>query len=120
MSTCSEINESLGKKLKKARQERRLTREELSEKIDVSSRFLASVESGQVGISLHTLKKICIEFGISADELLGITSISNNDRLFEDAITRIKQLPPELLPPLLEIITSYTKAISYAKDKTGI
>ena len=120
MSTCSEINESLGKKVKKSRMEKHLTREELSEKIDVSSRFLASVESGQVGISLHTLKKICIEFGISADELLGITSISSDDRIYEDAITRIKQLPPELLPPLLEIITSYTKAVNYAKGKAQI
>lgn len=120
MSTCSEINVYLGNKLKRVRLERHITRETLAEKIDVSSRFLASVESGQVGISLITLKKICIEFGISADELLGITNISNDNKIFEDIINRVKQLPPEQLSPLLEIIVTYTKAINqaYANNKT--
>ena len=114
MSTCSEINIFLGNKLKKARLERHLTRENLSEKIDVSTRFLASVESGQVGISLITLKKICIEFGLSSDELLGITSISNDEKTFNDIINRVKQLPAEQLAPLLDIIVSYTNAINQA------
>lgn len=110
MSTSMEINLLLGEKLKEIRLEKKMTREALSEKLDVSSRFLASVESGQVGISLATLKKICLEFGASADVLLGVTAFDENEKIYEDIFNRIKQLDKIYLENLLEIIVSFSNA----------
>lgn len=115
MSTSTEINIPLGKKLKAIRLERKLTREALAEKIDVSSRFLASVESGQVGISLETLKKLCLEFGVSSDFLLGITEVSQNEKVFNDILNRINQLDEIYLENLLEIIVSFSNAVRKCK-----
>ena len=115
MSTSSEINILLGKTLKRIRLDRKLTREALSEKLDVSSRFLASVESGQAGISLATLKKICLEFGADANVLLGIYSSSEEDKIYEDIFNRIKQIDRVYLDNLYQIIVSFSDAI---KNKT--
>ncbi len=56
-----------------------MTREKLAEKIDVSPRFLADVESGKVGVSLLTLKNLCIALSTSADYLLGLKSDENEN-----------------------------------------
>lgn len=47
------------------------TREKSAELIGVSPRFLADVESGKVGISLATLKRMCCVFECTADFLIG-------------------------------------------------
>lgn len=67
-----EINIVLGERIKKARWENSLTREKLAEKIDVSPRFLADVESGKIGVSIQTLKSLSIALNKSCDYLLGL------------------------------------------------
>lgn len=55
-----EINVVLGDRVKKARLGQRLTREQLAERANVSARFLADVESGVTGVSLSTLRELCL------------------------------------------------------------
>ena len=68
-----DINQFLGARINLLRKNLKMTREKLAETIDVTPRFLADVEIGKVGVSLQTLKNLCIALSTSADYLLGLT-----------------------------------------------
>ena len=101
----------MGNRLKEIRKERKLTREFLAEKIDVSSRFLADVEIGKVGISLQTLKKICKCLGVSADYLLGIVQEKDEGQEYEKIENLIKQMDIKYLSHLEDVITAFISAV---------
>lgn len=104
MSTNPEINKVFGGRVKEMRCKNGLTREQLAEKIEVSSRLLANVESGKVNISLPALKSICKVLGATSDYLLGIVDYSEAERSYIDIENRIKQANTRYLPHLKGII----------------
>lgn len=110
MATNSDINIALGEKVKNIRLENNVTREILTENIDVSSRFLADVESGKVGVSLSTLKNICKYLGVSSDYLLNLTE--SNEKYSEKTglVNRINQLDEKYIPELNKIVIAFTEA----------
>ena len=110
MSSDPNINTLLGLKVKELRAKNKITREALAERIGVSSRFLADVEGGKVGVSLSTLVSICLELGVSSDYLLGLTGCDNITE-YDAIIDRIKQTPSEYLDYLNIIVTAYTEAV---------
>lgn len=65
-----DINVEIGKRLKTKRKEAGLTREKLSEYIDISPQFLAEIESGKKGMSFSTLRRLCQVLGVSCDYLI--------------------------------------------------
>lgn len=48
----------MGKVLKKARKDRRLTQEEVAEKVNITPNYYARIERGEVSPSLETLKDL--------------------------------------------------------------
>ena len=60
----------IGKRLKKARQEKGLTQEVMAEKLDVSVAFLSRIERGNSHINLKRLSQICEILDISEGEIL--------------------------------------------------
>lgn len=81
-------------RIRKARENRGLTREKFAEKLDVSVSYLAELERGRTGISVKMLIKICKCLGLSADYILfGTERAADQQRL--DSINRIdsKYLP---------------------------
>jgi len=111
MSSDPNINTSLGLKVKNLRTKRKITREALAERVGVSSRFLADVESGKVGVSLSTLVSICGELAVSSDYLLGISTNSETTE-YDEAINRVKQIPAEYMDYLNRIIAAYSDAVN--------
>ena len=77
------INIEIGNRIRSARNRVGMTRENLAEKTNVTSRFIADVERGNVGVSVSTLKKICEVLNISSDSLLWdkTTRTSIDDKL---------------------------------------
>ncbi len=64
-------NEEIGMRVRNLRREKRLTQEQLAERLDCSVQFLSLVERGQRGMSLGMFR-LCVEIlRVSADELLG-------------------------------------------------
>ena len=92
-----DINVTLGSRIKQLRKERGYTREAFAEKIDVSSRFLADLESGKVGVSISTLKQIALEMNVSSDFLIGITVSENYNPEKEGIIMKINKIPVSIL-----------------------
>lgn len=68
--TKQELQIILGKNLNKARIERRMTREELAEKVGISTTFCANLECGNKMMSVETLFRLTDALCISADSLL--------------------------------------------------
>ncbi len=108
MSSDSNLNAVIGERIREQRKKAKMTREALAEHIDVSSRFLASLEWGQVGVSVATLKKICTVLGVSSDYLL---DISQNSDSFDEIKSMLNQLPPENVSYANQIITAFCNAV---------
>ena len=63
-------NFEIGQRIQKIRKERGLTRENLAEKAEISTKFLYEVERGKKGISAESILKISVALSVSSDYLL--------------------------------------------------
>lgn len=70
MRVKKEINIQIGERVKAARETAGKTQEQLAEYIDVSPQYVSDLERGVVGLSIPTLKKLCVTLNVSSDWLL--------------------------------------------------
>ncbi|MCI8420843.1 MAG: helix-turn-helix domain-containing protein [Clostridia bacterium] len=103
-----DINVILGERICAMRKKLGITREKLAENIDTSSRFLADVEGGKVGVSLQTLKNLSSALSVSTDYLLGLNDNLDNREL-TDLIGLLSMLNKDYYPLLSTIISELTK-----------
>ncbi len=89
------INEILGERVKTQRKAQGYTREGFAEEIEVSTRFLADLEGGKVGVSISTLKVIALKLGVSSDYLIGLTDPDSLSIAREQAVAKLKNIPDE-------------------------
>ena len=76
----------IGERLRGIREGMQMTREELSEKIDITDSYLGQIERGERSLSVKTLKKVVKYTGVSADYLL----FGNNSQ--NDTIQKINNI----------------------------
>ena len=62
---------SLGENIRLARKRRKISQQELAQKVEVTSGFLSQIENGKNMPSLITLKKLAGQLGVSVGYLLG-------------------------------------------------
>lgn len=108
-----EINEILGERVREQRKVQGYTRETFAEKIEVSTRFLADLESGKVGVSISTLKSIANNLNVSTDYLIGLKNPNDEEIQKEKAISKINQMPVKYIDKvncILDCITEITKS----------
>ena len=74
-------NDGMGIRIQELRKERNMTREELAEKAEISTKFLYEVEMGKKGISAETLLKIGVALSTSCDYLLTGEGKNRNGKL---------------------------------------
>ncbi len=60
----------IGERIKERRLELHLTREQFSELINVTPKFLSDIETGEKGFSIETLERLVKNLGLSADYIL--------------------------------------------------
>lgn len=111
MRTKKEINIHIGEQVRLAREEGHLTQEQLAERIEVSPQYISDLERGVVGISLTTLKRLCIALGISSDRILFGQESERNVIITE----KCRGLTNEQFLLLLEIVDRYIRAIESAR-----
>ena len=73
-------NINIGERLRGVRENMKMTREEFSEKIDITDSFLGQIERGERALSVKTLRKVVKYTGVSADYLL-FGNTTNNDTI---------------------------------------
>ena len=105
-----ELNIAIGKRIRTERERAGLTREQLAELVDITSRFVADIERGSVGISVPTLRKICEVLNISSDSLLwgktSQTSIDERLKFVDEDYIRIIDKTVQSQLDLIELIKS--------------
>lgn len=74
------LNEQIGTRVCLLRRSQGLTQEQLSEMLDCSVQFLSMVERGQRGMSLRMLCTCAHAFRVSADELLGMETLTRTEK----------------------------------------
>jgi transcriptional regulator with XRE-family HTH domain len=83
-------------RLKKLRNEKKLTLRELAEVLNIHRDSLMRMENGMQGISDEYLKIFSEFYGVSTDYILGLSEIRNpkelNDELYIDIVNEIKEL----------------------------
>ena len=93
----------IGERLKKARLAKKLTQEQLAEKLDVSVAFLSRAERGDVKINLSRISQLCDILDISISNVLTGTVSNSKDYLTEDFSNLLKSCPPEKLKLIYDI-----------------
>ena len=93
----------IGERLKKARTSRKLTQEQLAEKLDVSVAFLSRAERGNVKMNLTRLTQICDILDISIGYILTGTGSNSKGYLTEDFSNLLKNCPPETIKLIYDI-----------------
>lgn len=114
MREKKEINIQIGEQVKYAREQAKLTQEQLAEYIEVSPQYISDLERGVVGISIPTLKRLCEILHITSDQIL-FSEKPEND---VSAITeKCKQLPKEQFDILSDIINKFIEAINIERQQ---
>lgn len=103
-----DINQTLGARVNQIRKNLKITREKLAETIDVSPRFLADVESGKVGVSMQTLKNLCVALSSTADYLLGLTENESNNHT-EQIVNNLSKIDIKYYPIILTLLNELNK-----------
>lgn len=78
-----DIKKSFGEKVKRLRQKRKLTQEQLAEMIDISPRNLSKIEVGGCFVKAETLEKLLAALDVSTEELFANEHIKSNSELIE-------------------------------------
>lgn len=108
MELRSNYNQEVGLRIRNVRESLHLTREQFSEKCDISDSFLADVERGKKSITIKTLNKICTAAEVSADYIVfGKQDSSIPNMLLES----LCNLPPEKAKSAMVILKEFIKAI---------
>lgn len=88
-------NVEIGLRIQESRKERNMTREDLADKAEISTKFLYEVESGKKGLSAESIYKISQVLSISCDYLLtgeGKNEFSKLDKLSQRQIKRLDKI----------------------------
>lgn len=98
----------IGLRIRKQREYMGLTREQMAEKLDVSTKFCADIELGNRGMSLETLSKLSRLLHLSCDYILfGKTEGSLEE---ENLIQMLKNCRAEHLPYLAGMVQNFLMA----------
>lgn len=102
---------AIGARIRSCREAQGLTREQFSEAINVTPRFLYDIELGNKGMSIDTLANIGNKLHVSTDYILvGTTPDTQND-INPELIALITQCPISQREHLSEITKHFIAAL---------
>ena len=108
----SEMDKVFGSILKDYRNRLKLTQAEMSEKLDISEKYVSRIETGTGGISKETLAKYMNILGISPNTIY--KEFINNPRV--KAEIEVTEKISELSPEKLEVVLEMVNLIKNLKD----
>jgi len=109
LSTKKDINVEIGANIRREREKVNLTQEQFSELIGIGPKSLSAIERGTVGISLTTLRKICLVLSISCDTIV-FNEIPLND--VGDISEKLRRLTKEQFEITKNIIYKLIEAFA--------
>lgn len=103
------IKKDLGKKIKRMRQNRGFTQEQLAEAVEISQRTLSGIEIGENFVTADTLDKIMSALDTTSDELFAVEHLKSSSELIKEISSDIKKFSKD--PEKLEILYKVTKSL---------
>ena len=93
------IRDILAKNLKENRRKHRITQSALAEKAEVSTQYIAMIETSRQFPAPEVLERIAAAFGIGSHELFTVppSPESSMERLHKDIIREIREVIVEVL-----------------------
>lgn len=83
-------NSVFGKRIREIREYQKLSREKLAEAANISTQFLADIETGRKGMSVVTLKKICDALHTTSDSVVYGKS-ADSDSYIEGIVSKVPE-----------------------------
>lgn len=115
MELDKDFNLIIGLRIREIREVLNMTREEFSEKCDISTSFLSAVENGKKAITSKTLYKICDAANISADYIIhGKHEDFETDMIIE----MLHSMEPKARGYAVRILREYIEAVSTLTSRT--
>ena len=107
------LNVEVGRRIREIREYQHFTREQLSEKANISTQFLSDIENGYKSMTVLTIINLAKALNISTDYLL-LGKLSSNESNERDKIIHnlLDSLPEEKKKSIEELIRLFIKSIS--------
>ena len=107
------LNIEVGRRIREIREYQHFTREQLSEKANISIQFLSDIENGYKSMTVLTIINLAKALNISTDYLL-LGKLSSNESNERDKIIHnlLDSLPEEKKQSIEELIRLFIKSIS--------
>lgn len=103
------IKEEFGEKIKRMRQNRGLTQEQLAEAVDISQRALSAIERGENFVTSETIDKLLKALNTTSEELFSLNHLKSQTELLEEINKNLSKLAHK--PEKLEIVYNITKSL---------
>ncbi len=108
------INLEIGERIRQARTSLGLSREKLSEMLNISALFLGFIECGQRGMSISTLMNISRVLNVSTDYILtGKIPLEPKQEL----INAVNSIDEKYIPLAIENLNNFKKMISLIQSE---
>jgi len=102
----------MGSRIRKRRELLGYTREQLAEKLDVSTKFCSDIELGIRGISIQTLAKLTDLLNLSADYILFGECTQGNSMELEMISLLSQKCPEKYRKNLITIVSTFIDSVS--------
>lgn len=107
------LNVEVGRRIREIREYQHFTREQLSERANISIQFLSDIENGYKSMTVLTIINLAKALNISTDYmLLGKFSSNESDERNKIIHNLLDSLPEEKKQSIEELIRLFIKSIS--------
>lgn len=86
------IKKQLGTKIKRLRQKRGYTQEQLAEKMGIATRTLSGIEIGENFVTAETLEKVFDVLNVSSSELFAFDHIKPREELINEIVSDLQNI----------------------------
>ena len=101
------VNQEVGRRIFKTRTEKKMSREDLAKRSNITVAFLRLVENGDKGLSSNTIRNIVRALNISSDYLLfGTEGERNKVRYVTQAISNMTEAEIKCAEDIMDRISS--------------
>lgn len=86
------IKRQLGSKIKRLRQKRGFTQEQLAEKIQIAPRTLSGIENGENFVTADTLEKVFSALDVTGTELFAFDHLKPQEELIDEIVSDLHNI----------------------------
>ncbi len=120
-SNIEAVNTTIGKRIRKYREERSLSQEELAEKLHISRSTYQRIENGETNSWINHIENICTTLDVSMEDILkqeeGFTQINKENTASENSSNNMIQNQTNNYNTSEKLIEQYEERIKELKQQ---